>query len=240
LTDGASHPLNDGFSKELAHCLLWFTRSSVIQVSTEYLKEVPNVNPEVVHLDVISERKWKEKMFNASVPREELAQAIARLQQKYTEENRAYFRSYFRKVTPKTRSTKLEIHNLVSHVLRGDYEDPFPPHQMSFVRRNGVAKNVTPTKSKGGLQKLGRLCGTNCLELSNKQLSNAAQNIMRLGQQLGEAKVKLCIQDHNRKKDGEYGCLMGQCAKPIVWMLQEANDQHAGQIKHLESGESKY
>jgi hypothetical protein len=75
-------------------------------------------------------------MFNASVPREELARTIARFQQKYTKENKAYikdgFRSYFRKATPETRSTKQEIDNLVSHVLRGDYEDPFPPHQMSF------------------------------------------------------------------------------------------------------------
>jgi hypothetical protein len=66
-----------------------------------------------------------------------------------------------------------------------------------------------PTKSKGGLQNLGHLCGTNCLESSNKQFNNAAQNITQLGQQLGKAKVKLCIQDHNHKKDGEYGRLMG-------------------------------
>jgi hypothetical protein len=57
LANGASHPLNDGFSKELTHCLFWFAWSSIIQASTEYLKEVPNATPEVAHLDVISERK---------------------------------------------------------------------------------------------------------------------------------------------------------------------------------------
>jgi hypothetical protein len=59
-----------------------------------------------------------------------------------------------------------------------------------------------------------------------------------MGQQLGEAKVKLCIQDHNREKDGEYGGRMCRCAKSIVWMLQEANYQHAGEIEHLESENS--
>jgi hypothetical protein len=31
---------------------------------------------------------------------------------------------------------------------------------------------------------------------------------------------------------------MRQCTKSIVWMLQEANDQHAREIEHLESVES--
>jgi hypothetical protein len=151
-----------------------------------------------------------EKMYDGSVPRQESARAIMKLQEKYLEENKAYmkdgFCSYFRKTTPKTRSTKQEIDNLVSHVLRGDYKDSFPPHQMSFVRRNATANNVMPPKSKGGLEKLGHLHGTNCSESSNKQVNNATQNITQLGQQLGKAKVKLCIQDHNCKNDGENSC----------------------------------
>jgi hypothetical protein len=118
-----------------------------------------------------------------------------KLQEKYLEENKAYmndrFHSYFRKATPKARSTKQEIDNLVLHVLRGEYEDPFPPHQMSFVRRNAMANNMMPPKSKGGLEKSGHLCGTNCSKSSNKQVNNAVQNITRLEQQLGDAKVKL-------------------------------------------------
>jgi hypothetical protein len=119
--------------------LLRFTPSSILEASREYLKEIPNATPEVARLDVVSERKWKAKMYNASVPREESARAIKKLYEKYLDENKAYkddgFRSYFRKVTPKAQSTKEEIDNLVSHVLRGDYKDPFPPQQMSFVRR---------------------------------------------------------------------------------------------------------
>jgi hypothetical protein len=67
---------------------------------------------------------------------------------------------------------------------------------MSFVQRKAMGKNVTLPKSKGGLEKL---CGANCSESSNKQVNKAAQNITQLWQQLGKAKVKLCIQDHNRK-----------------------------------------
>jgi hypothetical protein len=101
-TDGASHPLNDGFSKELARCLLWFTRSSIVEASRAYLKEIPNATPEVARLDVVSVRKWKEKMYDGYVPsRQESARAIMKLQEKYSEENKAYlkdgFRSYFRK-----------------------------------------------------------------------------------------------------------------------------------------------
>jgi hypothetical protein len=59
-TDGASHPLNDGFSKELACCLLRFTWSSIVEVSREYLKKKSSVTPQVAWLDVVPMRnEWE-------------------------------------------------------------------------------------------------------------------------------------------------------------------------------------
>lgn len=226
-TTGPSHPIHDEFSKKLHGALLYFLKPDIDKAIKQCMRENPSMRPEVAEMHVLNEQKWKRKMHNASRKSIAQRQLVEAARQWAKNESAKYeadgFPPYFRKATPKSRSTDQEIDFLISHIDRQDYQDPFPPHQMSIPRKDCVATNVEKKATKGGLLDLTRIRGTNTGESSNKQVNNSTQNATRLRQELGEAKAKLRIHSHNLKKDREFGGKTGRKAKSLLWMLQEAN-----------------
>ena len=121
---------------------------------------------------------------------------------------------------------------------KGDYVDPLPWNEMSFVKRTACAENVKEkTKKAAGMENLCRLRGSNGPESSNKQINRSVQNATRLKAELCEARIKLQIHAHNLEKDKLFGAHTGHLAKSAVWFLEVLNDGHSATIANLEQGE---
>lgn len=150
------------------------------------------------------------------------------------------FPRYLRKDCGKMRGTQHEIDQLCKHIKRRDYQDPFGPYEMSFVKRTAAASyrgKVLQKLSPSSIKNLEELCrgrGTNTGESTNKQINYSVQNATRMRQCLCEAKVALRVHSHNLKKDILFGNMTGREAKPIIWFLQLANDQIADSIPFLQ------
>jgi hypothetical protein len=241
-TVGATHPINDAFSKKLGGALLYFPNSEISKATTQFVKENPNVRQEVAKELVRTNQRFKRKMCNATWKPErqrklvEEARHWAKIESsKYEKEG---YPSYFKKATPTSRSTDEEMDYLISHIDRGDYQDPFSSAEMNLPLVSCSAENVDTPRSKGGMPDLIRLRGTNTSESTNKVVNRSMQNATRMRQILGAAKAKLRIHLHNLMKDRMFGGKTGRIAKNVLWMLREANWQMAQSIDGLESDAS--
>lgn len=250
-TCGPAHDMHQWFCKELSGCILAHVDKDIDDLTKRHIIEneieLDHAGKawKMARLDVLRDKTWRGRMRNHCFPRivqasrvQKLLDDARKMDQKYMDEG---FPRYLRKGNEKvkTRDTEVEIKNLLVHINKGDYEDPFGPSGMSFsepLAAADCATKVTKTLPKNFITKLHnliRLRGTNMAESSNKQINLAVSKQSRLGGALAEAKVALRVHDHNLKKDRKFGNMTGRNAKPVTWFLQEANDQIANGLPLL-------
>ena len=109
------------------------------------------------------------------------------------------------------RGTAIEVDHFLKHYRKGCYTDPLPPEEMSFP---------LDTK-KGELSNLHRLRGTSGGESCNRRQNDVGHNIVRMGSDLANAKLLLCMVDWNNKKDELVQHITGKAPRSRFWYLEE-------------------
>ena len=204
-TYGASHDLHKTCCGKVTNVLMTYDKKSLEETVKQYSKK-NNVPIELARKTVTTETTWKSKIYNKTRPIAEQKRAAERardeLQAIDYEMQEEGHPPYFKLDNGKRIGTQTQFKYFISHIERGDYQDPLKCKQMSFEAKAARATNadffakkrkrtVGDDNDDVGMSALKRRRGTNGLESSNKLVNNVAIHMTRLTEHLAEALLLL-------------------------------------------------